>query len=309
MKTVLNAITTITARPFVKWAGGKGQLLGTLKVYYPQKLFAGDIKKYIEPFAGGGAVLFDMLQNYNIDEAFIFDINYDLINTYKVIRDYIDDLIEKLTSMEDKYLNANEKTRKQIYYEVRELYNRDNSNAGKIDVNRASQFIFLNRTCFNGLFRVNKSGCFNVPVGDYKNPTICDEENLYAVNNILQRVNIFAGDYRESFKYVDKDTLVYFDPPYKPLNATSNFTSYSKFDFTDEEQIYLAQFFSKVNLTGALLMLSNSDPKNVDVNDCFFDKLYEEFYIHRVHAKRVINSNGKNRGNINEILVTNYRVK
>lgn len=158
------------------------------------------------------------------------------------------------------------------------------------------------------MFRVNKSGFFNVPMGDYKNPTICDEENLYAVNNLLQRVNIFVGDYRESKQYADRDSFVYFDPPYRPLNVTSSFTSYSKFDFTDDDQICLAQFFSEVNLTGALLMLSNSDPKNVNINDCFFDKLYEKFYIHRVHAKRAINSKGGSRGSISEILVTNYKV-
>lgn len=309
MKTALNTMSSVTARPFVKWAGGKGQLLDTFKEYYPKKLFAGGIKKYIEPFVGGGAVLFDMLQNYNIDEAFIFDINNDLINTYKVIKSYIDDLIEKLTVMEEKYLNSDEKTRKQIYYNTRELYNQNNSIVADIDVNRAAQFIFLNRTCFNGLFRVNKSGFFNVPIGDYKNPTICDVENLYAVNSLLQRVNIFVGDYRDSMKYADRDSLVYFDPPYRPLNVTSSFTSYSKFDFTDEDQICLAKFFSEINLTGALLMLSNSDPKNVNVNDCFFDKLYEKFYIHRVHAKRAINSKGGSRGNISEILVTNYKVK
>lgn len=309
MKTTLNTIPLVTARPFVKWAGGKGQLLDTFKEYYPKKLFAGGIKKYIEPFVGGGAVLFDMLQNYNIDEAFIFDVNYDLINTYKVIKGNIDYLIEILTFMEEKYLNSDETTRKQIYYHIREIFNQNNSKVTDIDVNRGAQFIFLNRTCFNGLFRVNKSGYFNVPMGDYKNPKICDKENLYAVNNLLQRVHIFIGDYRDSRQYADKDSFIYFDPPYRPLNVTSSFTSYSKYDFTDEDQISLAKFFSEINLTGALLMLSNSDPKNVNVNDHFFDKLYEKFYIHRVLAKRAINSKGGSRGNISEILVTNYKVK
>lgn len=309
MKTALNTTSVVTARPFVKWAGGKGQLLDTFKEYYPKKLFVRGIRKYIEPFVGGGAVLFDILQNYEVDEAFIFDINYDLINAYKVIKYNIDDLIGKLSIMEDRYLSSDEEIRKQMYYDTRNLFNSENSKTTDIDIDRAAQFIFLNKTCFNGLFRVNKSGHFNVPMGDYKNPKICDEENLYAVNNLLQKVNIFVGDYRESLKYADSDSFIYFDPPYRPLNVTSSFTSYSKFDFTDEDQIRLAKFFSEVSLTGALLMLSNSDPKNVNVNDCFFDELYEKFYIHRVHAKRVISSKGERRGSINEILVTNYKVK
>jgi len=308
VKTALDIIPVEIARPFVKWAGGKGQLLDTFKKYYPAKLIDGCVKKYIEPFVGGGAVLFDILQNYSIiDEAYIFDINSDLINAYKVIKDYVDDLIEKLIAMEEKYLKADVEVRKKMYYDMRELYNK--GNCAKIDINRAAQFIFLNRTCFNGLFRVNKSGYFNVPMGDYKNPTICDKENLYAVNNLLQRVNIMVGDYRESLQYIDKNSFVYFDPPYRPLNITSSFTSYSKFDFTDEDQICLAQFFSEANLTGALLMLSNSDPKNVNPDDNFFDKLYEKFYIHRIYAKRAINSKSEGRGNISEILVTNYKVK
>ncbi|HHV65880.1 MAG TPA: Dam family site-specific DNA-(adenine-N6)-methyltransferase, partial [Peptococcaceae bacterium] len=176
-------------------------------------------------------------------------------------------------------------------------------------IERAAQFIFLNRTCYNGLYRVNREGLFNVPAGDYKNPTICDEKNLYATSSLLQKVHIFAGDFRESIKYADKYSFVYFDPPYRPLNATSNFTSYNKFDFTDEDQVQLAHFFAKMNDTGALLMLSNSDPKNENPDDNFFDELYGQFYIHRIKAKRAINSNGERRGFLSELLITNYEVK
>jgi len=296
------------AKPFVKWAGGKGQLLDTFRKCYPPQLIEGSIKCYIEPFVGGGAVLFDILQRYKIEEAFIFDINEDLINTYVVIKNNVDLLVEYLSILEHRYLNSSKDARKKMYYDVREAYNSHGLNNNQQDIERAAQFIFLNRTCFNGLYRVNRAGLFNVPAGDYKNPTICDEKNLYAVSSLLQRVYIFAGDYRESMKYANEYSFVYFDPPYRPLNVTSSFTSYSKFDFADEDQIQLAKFFSEMNQTGALLMLSNSDPKNVNPDDNFFDELYKEFYIYRIKAKRVINSNGERRGLINEILVTNYKV-
>ncbi|NLT96299.1 MAG: DNA adenine methylase [Clostridia bacterium] len=305
MKTNL----TEYAKPFVKWAGGKGQLLETFKHYYPLQLLEGSVRRYIEPFVGGGAVLFEVLQKYKIEEAFIFDINEDLINTYVVIKNDIDTLAKHLSGLENKYLKLGKEDRKKMYYEVRQSYNSRTLKNNEPDVERAAQFIFLNRTCFNGLYRVNRAGLFNVPAGDYKNPTICDEKNLYAVNSLLQRVHIFTGDYRESITYTDKYSFVYFDPPYRPLNVTSSFTSYSKFDFSDKDQMQLAHFFAEMNETGALLMLSNSDPKNENPDDNFFDELYGEFYIHRIKAKRAINSNGERRGLLSEILVTNYRIK
>ncbi|ABN52741.1 MAG TPA: DNA adenine methylase [Hungateiclostridium thermocellum] len=307
--SINNINSTVCAKPFVKWAGGKGQLLDTFRQYYPSTLIKGYIRRYIEPFVGGGAVLFEILQKYKVEEAFIFDINEDLINTYVVIKNDVHNLVEYLSDLECKYLNLDEKSRKDMYYDIRDAYNSRALKNNQPDVERAAQFIFLNRTCFNGLYRVNRAGHFNVPSGDYKNPTICDEKNLYAVSSLLQRVHIFVGDYRECAGYVDKDSFVYFDPPYRPLNVTSSFTSYSKFDFTDEDQIQLAKFFSEMNDTGALLMLSNSDPKNENPDDNFFDELYKEFFIHRIKAKRAINSNGSRRGLISELLVTNYEVK
>ncbi|MBZ4665236.1 DNA adenine methylase [Mahella sp.] len=308
MELAINS-PTICAKPFVKWAGGKGQLLDTFKQYYPSTLLEGRIKRYIEPFVGGGAVLFEILQKYKIEEAFIFDINQDLINAYIVIKYDVDILVEYLFSLECKYLDLNEKARKEMYYEIRDTYNSRIFKSDQPDIERAAQFIFLNRTCFNGLYRVNRAGLFNVPHGDYKNPTICDGENLYAASSLLQRVHIFTGDYRESIKYADRYSFVYFDPPYRPINVTSSFTSYSKFDFTDEDQVKLAHFFAEMNDTGALIMLSNSDPKNENHDDNFFDELYGNFYIHRIKAKRAINSNGGRRGLVSEILVTNYKVK
>lgn len=308
LEFAININSTGYAKPFVKWAGGKTQLLNTFEQYYPLPLFEGKIKRYIEPFVSGGAVLFEILQKFKIEEAFIFDINNDLINTYVVIKNNVDTLVECLSELEHRYLKLSKDARKDMYYEIREAYNSRTMKDDQLDIERAAQFIFLNRTCFNGLYRVNRAGHFNVPHGDYKNPTICDEKNLYAVSSLLKKVQIFACDYRESIKYADKYSFVYFDPPYRPLNVTSNFTSYSKFDFTDEDQIQLAHFFAEVNNKGAFIMLSNSDPKNENPDDNFFDELYKNFYIHRIKAKRAINSNGEKRGFISEILVTNYKV-
>jgi len=307
MEPANNTDSNVCAKPFVKWAGGKGQLLETFKQYYPPTLREGRIKRYIEPFVGGGAVLFEILKKYKIEEAFIFDVNEDLINTYIVIKNDVDKLVECLSGLAQQYMELNESSRKEMYYEIRDAYNaRTYHNNPEIE--RAAQFIFLNRTCFNGLYRVNRAGFFNVPFGDYKNPTICDAKNLYDVSSMLQRVQIFAGSYRESIEYVNQDSFVYFDPPYRPLNITSNFTSYSKSDFSDEDQVQLAHYFAELDKTGALLMLSNSDPKNENPDDNFFDELYGKFYIHRIKAKRAINSNGRGRGLISEILVTNYMV-
>lgn len=307
----IKSINKIIAKPFIKWAGGKTQLLPTFADYYPNELTNGEIERYIEPFVGGGAVLFEMLNKYDIEEVYISDINRDLINTYLTIKYYVEELIEYLTQNEKKYLELDNEGRKELYYQVRDDFNSSISQLenNKQNIKRAGQFIFLNRTCFNGLFRVNRSGLFNVPMGDYKNPTICDSENLYAVSMALKNVKIYCGDYRECIQYVDNNTLVYFDPPYRPLNATSSFTSYSKFDFDDKAQIQLAEFFNQLSDLGAKLILSNSNPKNTDPNDLFFDNIYSEFNIYTINAKRMINSKGTQRGSVSEIIVTNYSKK
>ena len=293
-------------QPFIKWAGGKGQLLSTFREFYPQSLTTGKIRRYVEPFVGGGAVLFDVLQSFPVEEAVIIDINRDLINAYKAVRDHVERLISLLGEMERDYLAEDTEARKKAYYGIRKAFNLRKAGDGKVDLEEASQFIFLNKTCFNGLYRVNKSGHFNVPFGDYKNPTICDAENLTTASILLKKVEILHGDFRKASSYADSETLVYFDPPYRPLSATSSFTSYSKQDFTDEDQTALADFYRQMHDRGALLMLSNSDPHNVNPLDCFFDDLYNGFNIYRIQAMRSISSKGDGRGPLSEILVTNY---
>ena len=292
-------------KPFVKWAGGKSSLIPQITKYFPFELKNGQIEKYVEPFVGGGAVLIDILQKYDVKQAYAFDINKDLINCYNVIKYKVEDLIQKLDKKEKEFLALDKDERQKYFYNIRTEYNSyllDN----EIDVKRASEFIFLNRTCFNGLYRVNKNGKFNVPCGKYKNPTICDSNNLRNLSKLLKNVVFAYGDYKESEKLVDENTFVYFDPPYRPLSVTSGFTSYTKEYFNDENQKELAEYYNKLNLKNAKLMLSNSNPKNTNENDNFFEKIYKGFNINEVSAKRMINANAKGRGEISELLITNY---
>ncbi len=293
-------------RPFVKWAGGKGSLIPQLNNFYPYELQNGVIERYIEPFVGGGAVLIDILQKYNIKEAYAFDINIDLINSYNVIKNNVEDLITNLKQIETEYLELEQEKRKEYFYKKRNEYNSYTLEENEQNIQRAAQFIYLNRTCFNGLYRVNKAGKFNVPMGSHKNPTICDEENLRNLSNLIQNVQFLYGDYRKSMKYVTEKTFVYFDPPYRPLNITSGFTSYTKEDFNDDNQRELAEFYRELNTQNVKLMLSNSNPKNTNKEDTFFDNIYQGFNIDEIYASRMINANSKGRGKISEILVTNY---
>ncbi len=292
-------------KPFVKWAGGKGQLLSDIRKLYPKELGV-KIKKYAEPFIGGGAVLFDILSNFELEEIYIGDINSELINTYKTIRDNIEQLICKLSLIQNEFISLDTEGRKIYYYEKRNRFNGLKLNSETINIEKAVLFIFLNKTCFNGLYRVNKKGFFNVPIGSYKNPTICDENNLNNLSRALRNVTIVCGDYKECEKFVDKNTFVYFDPPYRPLTETSSFTSYTEDIFNDTSQIELAEFISSLNKKGAKIVVSNSDPKNTNENDNFFDELYKDYIIKRVEATRMINSNGESRGKISELLIANY---
>lgn len=293
-------------RPFVKWAGGKGSLIPQLNNFYPYELKNGIIERYIEPFVGGGAVLIDILQKYDVQEAYAFDINIDLINSYNVIKNNVEDLITNLKQMETEYLQLEQEERKNYFYNKRDEYNNYTLKENEQNIQRAAQFIYLNRTCFNGLYRVNKAGKFNVPMGSHKNPTICDEENLRNLSKLIQNVQFQYGDYKRSMEYVTENTFVYFDPPYRPLNVTSGFTSYTKEDFNDENQKELAEFYRELNEQNAKLMLSNSNPKNTNKEDNFFDNIYQGFNIDEIYASRTINANSKGRGKISEILVTNY---
>ena len=296
----------IECKPFIKWVGGKGQLLPEINKLYPIEL-GKNINKYAEIFLGGGAVLFDILSKYKLDEVYISDKNLELINTYKSIRDNVDILIKSLKEMEEQYIPLDNENRKDYYYKKREEYNSLKINSEVNNIEKAVLFIFLNKTCFNGLYRVNKKGEFNVPMGAYKKPKICDEENLKNVSLTLRNVKIVYADYRESEKFIDDKTFVYIDPPYRPLNITSSFTSYTENDFNDKEQIELAEYINVLNKKGAKIVISNSDPKNNDIDDNFFDKLYDNYNINRVKATRMLNSNASLRGAINELLITNYK--
>lgn len=293
-------------KPFVKWAGGKGSLITQLKNFYPFELENERINKYVEPFVGGGAVLINILQKYDVKEAYAFDINIDLINCYNVIKNHVEELIKNLKVKENEFLKLESEGRQSYFYKIRKEYNSYRITENELNVKRAGEFIFLNRTCFNGLYRVNKNGEFNVPCGKYKNPTICDAINLKNLSFLIRNVVFQYGDYTKSEKYIDNNTFVYFDPPYRPLSVTSGFTSYAKEDFNDENQKELAQYFRKLDKKNAKLMLSNSNPKNTNKNDNFFEDIYKGFNINEIFAKRMINSNGKGRGEVSELLITNY---
>ncbi|EII0699922.1 DNA adenine methylase [Campylobacter lari] len=284
----------------MKWAGGKGQLLTEIEKYYPFE--DGKITKYAEPFVGGGAVLFDMLSKYDLEEVYISDINAELVNTYRIIRYDIDELVTML--MQDEFVLMNTNERKIYYISKRERFNDLKINGNEaINIEKAVLMIFLNKTCFNGLFRVNKKGLFNVPIGSYKNPMICDESNLRAVSKKLQKVNIVCGDYRLSKEFINENTFVYFDPPYRPLTDTASFTAYTENLFNDDSQRELADYVNELNKKGAKIVVSNSDPKNSNIDDNFFDDIYSEHKIKRVEAMRMINCNGESRGKIKELLI------
>jgi len=289
------------ATPFVKWVGGKTQILDEIRAKYPMGLGT-SISKYAEPFVGGGAVLFDVLSRHTFREVYVSDINRELIHTYTTIRDYADELIMVLRDIETRYLSADEEMRKDIYYAKRERFN-TLKKACDTSVELAALFIFLNRTCFNGLYRVNARGAYNVPQGRYKNPKIYDEDNIRAVSAALQVVTIVCGDYKLSREFIDDRTFAYFDPPYRPLTATANFTSYAQDGFGDEQQIELARFIDEMSERCAWIVASNSDPKNTDENDDFFDILYAKHKIARIKAMRAINSVGSNRGCVRELLI------
>lgn len=303
--TRYNKSTEKIVKPFLKWAGGKGQLIKEIEQYYPFE--KSQITKYAEPFVGGGAVLFDILNKYNLESIYISDINAELINTYQVIRNNIDDLINMLSKLQEEFIVLNDENRRDYYNDKRTRFNELKINElENTDIEKAALMIFLNKTCFNGLFRVNKKGLFNVPMGSYKNPLICDENNLRAVSEKLQKVTIVCGDYKESEAFIDKNTFVYFDPPYRPISDTASFTAYSEYSFNDDEQIELARFVSNMHKKGAKVIISNSDPKNSNSEDDFFDNIYANYNIKRVQANRMINSNAKGRGKINELIISNF---
>ena len=287
------------AKPFIKWAGGKGQLLEQLNAYLPDVF--GDRRNitYIEPFVGGGAMLFYMLQRYpNIRHAVINDVNSDLTTCYRTVRDTPEELITSLMDIQDAYNSlSTEESRREFFLAARDRYNEKNLDP----IENTTKFIFLNRTCFNGLYRVNKKGLFNVPFGKYINPQICDPAIIRLDSELLQRVEILTGDFEATIDHVgDGYNFFYFDPPYRPLNATSSFNSYSKEEFNDEEQIRLRDFCARLNdRLGIDWMLSNADCSAKNPEDIFFNVLYREY--NRTH---LLGKDG-----MNYIITRNYKIQ
>lgn len=291
-------------KPFIKWVGGKSQLIDQLDALLPANFGSWTDVTYIEPFVGGGAMLFYILQRYpNIKNAVINDINADLITCYRTVRDNPERLISFLRDIEKSYLAlSTENGRKDYFMAVRDRYN----TKALDDIENSALFFFLNRTCFNGLYRVNKKGAFNVPFGRYANPRICDAETIMADSEALKRVELLNGDFEDTYDFARGNTLFYFDPPYRPLSDTSSFNDYTKESFNDASQVRLKEFCDKINAAGFSFMLSNSDCKGKNEEDNFFDALYSDYIVDRVWASRSINSDPSKRGKLTEILVHNY---
>jgi DNA adenine methylase len=303
---------SIKAKPFLKWAGGKTQLLSQFETYYPESLKLGKVKKYIEPFIGSGAVFLEICQTYAIESAFISDINPDLVLAYQTIQAWPDKLIAALEILQVQYDKSDQTERQSLFAEVRAQFNAQKGNPyyrqlSKAAINRTAQLIFLNKTCFNGLFRLNSKGEFNVPYGRYKQPKILDADNIRRISELLNKTEIRLAEFESCYAIADEHSFIYFDPPYRPISKTANFTGYASTGFTDCEQEKLAHLFRRLDRDkGAKLMLSNSDPKNENVDDDFFERLYAGYSIHRVLASRSINSVGTKRGRIHELLIVNY---
>ncbi|MBP0016296.1 MAG: Dam family site-specific DNA-(adenine-N6)-methyltransferase [Cyanobacteria bacterium SBLK] len=296
----------IRAKPFLKWAGGKSQLISEIQAVVLRKFDRDRSFVYIEPFIGGGAFLFYILNHFsNLEKAIINDINSDLVQSYCTIKEEHEALINSLAIIEQEYYNLHTDTQKKNFYlKKRVEFNQTNVTDRIV---KTTLLIFLNRTCFNGLYRVNQKGVFNVPFGKHKKPKICDRDNICAVHQCLKNVDILQGDFAKTLDFAGKNTLFYLDPPYKPLNPTSAFTAYSKENFGDRDQLRLKDFCDRVSQKGGHFLLSNSDVQNGDRDRSFFDDLYDADYtIKRVKAKRNINSKGDSRGEISEVLISNF---
>ena len=271
----------------VKWAGGKKQLIHQFKPLLPKK-----IERYIEPFVGGGAVAFYIITNHpEVKEVILSDVNEELINTYKQVRNNVEELIVELK----KHKEYHSEKDKEYYLEIRATNPEELT-----QLKRAARFIYLNKTCFNGIYRVNKNGGFNVPMGRYKNPKICDEESLRKISRLLKKVklSLSVGPFEKSLSFSKKDDFIYFDPPYYPLKKSS-FTTYTTGNFLEENHIKLFELFEKLDLKGCKIMLSNS-------NSPFIEKLYSQYNLERVNATRMINCDATKRGKIKELVIRNY---
>ncbi len=297
------------AKPLIKWAGGKTQLLPSITAKLPAFVQQGQPYIYVEPFLGSGAVALNLLESANAPQlAILNDINADLINLYEVVRDYPNELLEKLQIIQSEYDELTTKADKQPYfYAKREAFNTRDSDA----VTQASLFMFLNRAAFNGLYRVNRKNAFNVPIGSYKRPVFVYEELMQQVSALLQHAELMTGDYRDTLEQLERlntnnlPVFFYLDPPYKPISDTASFTAYAQGEFGDEAQIELARFCQELDKKGYHWLLSNSDPKSVNENETFFDDLYTDFIIERVQVSRSISASGSRRGRVGELLINN----
>lgn len=273
------------AKPFVKWVGGKQQLLTQFEAFYPK-----DFKRYFEPFVGGGAVFFHFWNKRRLpDQVFLFDNNGELVNVYCTIRDRLQELINLLSTYKTNH-------NKEYYYKIRNL---DRQPVKLGDIERAARTIYLNRTCYNGLYRVNSKGQFNVPIGSYKNPEILFKKVLQSASEALQNVCVEVKDFREVVNLAHPGDFFYFDPPYDPVSNTASFTSYTANSFRDQDQKDLAAVFTRLTDMGCYCMLSNSHTP-------FILELYQKFRIEIVYAKRAVNSDANGRGAIKEVVVLNY---
>lgn len=293
------------AKPFLKWAGGKTQLIPAIEAAFPSLFKTGKEFTYIEPFIGSGAVLFWALGQFpHIKKAVINDINSDLTIAYQCVKEKPKELIGKLNDLEQAYFEKKDEDRQAFFLEKRTAFNLRNSD--KLD--NTALLIFLNRTCFNGLYRVNSRNKFNVPFGRYKNPKICHPSVIMDASIALQKVEILNGDFEKTLEQAESESFFYFDPPYKPISQTASFNAYSHEVFDDQEQRRLKVFCDKLDALGHRWLLSNSDPKNHDPGNTFFDDLYQNYFIQRVKARRSINSNAEKRGEIHELLISNYEI-
>lgn len=292
-------------KPFIKWVGGKGQLLEQLEAKLPADFDQRHDVTYIEPFVGGGAMLFHMLQQHpNISRAIINDINPDLTTCYEVVKTHPEELIRSLQTIQTEfYALCNEESCRDFYMQMRDRFNTKALNP----IENTTLFFFLNRTCFNGLYRVNRKGLFNVPFGRNAHPTICDVDTILSDSEILQRVTILTGDYQQTLAYADAHSFFYFDPPYRPLSDTSSFNDYSSEAFDDRAQIRLKEFCDRIHAEGHTFMLSNADCFSHN-GDRFFDDLYAAYDIQRVWASRSVNANANKRGKLQELLIRNFKL-
>ncbi|KRO04767.1 LlaDCHIA [Levilactobacillus paucivorans] len=305
----------IQITPIIKWAGGKKRLAPTIEALTTQQVAFENIDTYVEPFSGGAAFFLYLATRYRFKHQVIMDVNAELINLYTQVRDHLADLIAELGKLETAYNTLPEDddftAKKAYFYDMRTTFNNGITQSVTDEavteiptlVRQAALFVFLNKTDFNGLYRVNAKGTFNVPFGRRKIVSLVDQTNLQNFSDLLQNTTILQGDYHQSQQFAGDRTFFYFDPPYRPLTDSASFTSYTKSSFNDDAQVALADFTHVLAAAGAHFALSNSDPHQSDPTDDFFDTLYQDFTINRLTAARMISARSKGRGNVSELLI------